>query len=43
MMGIMRCQETIYSTLEKSDTETNMTNLSTVSDVQLKLKACSTI
>lgn len=25
MMGIMRCQETIYSTLEKSDTETNMT------------------
>lgn len=41
MMGIMICQKTIYSSLEKSDTETNMT--STVSDVQLKLKACSTI
>lgn len=25
MMGIMSCQKTIYSTLEKSDTETNMT------------------
>lgn len=25
MMGIMRCQKTIYSSLEKSDTETNMT------------------
>lgn len=25
MMGIMKCQKTIYSSLEKSDTETNMT------------------
>lgn len=41
MMGIMICQKTIHSSLEKSDRDKY--DKSTVSDVQLKLKACSTI